>query len=37
MKTYTIALMPGDGIGHDVTDAAWAVLERPRPRARALP
>jgi len=27
MKNYTIALIPGDGIGHDVTEAAWAVLE----------
>ena len=26
MKTYKIALLPGDGIGRDVTDAAWAVL-----------
>jgi tartrate dehydrogenase/decarboxylase/D-malate dehydrogenase len=26
MKTYKIALLPGDGIGHDVIDAAWAVL-----------
>ncbi|MBA5803595.1 tartrate dehydrogenase [Rhizobium changzhiense] len=28
MKTYTIALLPGDGIGRDVTAAAWAVLEK---------
>ena len=28
MKTYTIALIPGDGIGRDVTDAAWTVLQR---------
>jgi tartrate dehydrogenase/decarboxylase / D-malate dehydrogenase len=28
MKTYKIALLPGDGIGRDVTDAAWAVLEQ---------
>ena len=27
MKTYSIALIPGDGIGRDVTDAAWAVLQ----------
>ena len=27
MKNYTIALIPGDGIGRDVTEAAWAVLE----------
>ena len=27
MKTYQIALIPGDGIGRDVTDAAWAVLQ----------
>lgn len=26
MKTYKIALLPGDGIGRDVTDAAWSVL-----------
>ncbi len=26
MKTYSIALIPGDGIGQDVTDAAWQVL-----------
>ncbi len=28
MTTYKIALLPGDGIGRDVTDAAWAVLEK---------
>lgn len=27
MKNYAIALIPGDGIGSEVTDAAWAVLE----------
>ena len=27
MKTYRIALIPGDGIGVDVVDAAWPVLE----------
>ncbi len=27
MKTYSIALIPGDGIGKDVTDAAWSVLQ----------
>jgi len=27
MKTHKIALIPGDGIGRDVTDAAWAVLQ----------
>ena len=27
MKTYTIALIPGDGIGNDVTEAAWQVLQ----------
>lgn len=27
MKTYSIALIPGDGIGRDVTDAAWQVLQ----------
>ncbi|RVG77881.1 tartrate dehydrogenase [Sinorhizobium meliloti] len=26
MMSYSIALIPGDGIGHDVTDAAWQVL-----------
>jgi len=28
MKTYKIALLPGDGIGRDVTEAAWTVLEK---------
>lgn len=28
MKSYSIALIPGDGIGRDVTRAAWTVLER---------
>lgn len=28
MTTYRIALIPGDGIGVPVVDAAWAVLER---------
>jgi tartrate dehydrogenase/decarboxylase / D-malate dehydrogenase len=27
MKTYSIALVPGDGIGRDVTEAAWSVLQ----------
>jgi tartrate dehydrogenase/decarboxylase/D-malate dehydrogenase len=27
MKTYSIALIPGDGIGKDVTGAAWRVLQ----------
>ncbi|TFL17166.1 tartrate dehydrogenase [Jannaschia formosa] len=27
MKTYELALIPGDGIGGDVTDAAMAVVE----------
>jgi tartrate dehydrogenase/decarboxylase / D-malate dehydrogenase len=27
VNTYKIALIPGDGIGHDVTDAAWSVLQ----------
>ena len=27
MKTYSIALIPGDGIGRDVTDAVWSVLQ----------
>ena len=27
MKSYTIALIPGDGIGREVTEAARAVLE----------
>ncbi|MCG5481845.1 tartrate dehydrogenase [Sinorhizobium alkalisoli] len=26
MKSYSIALIPGDGIGGDVTEAAWQVL-----------
>ena len=26
MKTYNLALIPGDGIGVDVTDAAMKVL-----------
>lgn len=28
MKTHRIALIPGDGIGPAVVDAAWAVLDR---------
>jgi tartrate dehydrogenase/decarboxylase / D-malate dehydrogenase len=28
MKTYRIALIPGDGIGRDVTEAAWSVLQK---------
>lgn len=28
MKTYRIARVPGDGIGRDVTDAAWDVLQK---------
>ncbi len=27
MKSYSIALIPGDGIGRDVTAASWSVLE----------
>ncbi|TGQ31023.1 tartrate dehydrogenase [Mesorhizobium sp. M00.F.Ca.ET.216.01.1.1] len=27
MKSYSIALIPGDGIGESVTEAAWQVLE----------
>ncbi|TPN73194.1 isocitrate/isopropylmalate family dehydrogenase, partial [Mesorhizobium sp. B1-1-5] len=27
MKAYTIALIPGDGIGKDVTEAGWQVLQ----------
>ncbi|TGP95535.1 MULTISPECIES: tartrate dehydrogenase [unclassified Mesorhizobium] len=27
MKSYSIALIPGDGIGIDVTAAAWSVLQ----------
>ena len=27
MKSYSIALIPGDGIGRDVIAAAWTVLE----------
>lgn len=28
MKTHRIALIPGDGIGRDVTAAAWLVLQK---------
>ncbi|KQZ62152.1 tartrate dehydrogenase [Rhizobium sp. Root149] len=28
MKTHSIALIPGDGIGRDVTAAAWSVLQK---------
>jgi tartrate dehydrogenase/decarboxylase/D-malate dehydrogenase len=28
MKTYSIALIPGDGIGVAVTEAAWTVLQK---------
>jgi len=27
MKTHSVALIPGDGIGKDVTEATWAVLQ----------
>ena len=27
MKTFNIALIPGDGIGKDVTEAAWQVMQ----------
>ena len=27
MKSYSIAMIPGDGIGRDVTAAAWTVLQ----------
>ena len=27
MKAYTIAHIPGDGIGKDVTEAGWEVLQ----------
>ena len=30
MKTYSIALIPGDGIGKDVAEAAWQVLQAPQ-------
>ncbi|KQS59452.1 tartrate dehydrogenase [Rhizobium sp. Leaf371] len=33
MKTYSIALIPGDGIGAAVTNAAWRVLERAAERS----
>jgi tartrate dehydrogenase/decarboxylase/D-malate dehydrogenase len=33
MKTYSIALIPGDGIGVPVIDAAWQVLEAATARA----
>lgn len=35
MKSYSIALIPGDGIGRDVTAATWTVLET-RPKTSAL-
>ncbi|MCF3642470.1 tartrate dehydrogenase [Rhizobium sp. TRM95111] len=28
MKTHRIALIPGDGIGRDITAAAWPILEK---------
>lgn len=28
MKTHRIALIPGDGIGRDMTSAAWSVLQK---------
>lgn len=28
MKTHKIALIPGDGIGRDMTEAAWSVLQK---------
>ncbi len=28
MKTYSVAIIPGDGIGNAVIDSAWAVLEK---------
>ncbi|MBB4350770.1 tartrate dehydrogenase [Aliirhizobium cellulosilyticum] len=28
MNTHTIALIPGDGIGRDMTAAAWSVLQK---------
>lgn len=28
MKTHRIALIPGDGIGGDVTAAAWSALQK---------
>ncbi|MND69809.1 putative tartrate dehydrogenase/decarboxylase TtuC' [compost metagenome] len=28
MNTHTIALIPGDGIGRDMTKAAWSVLQK---------
>lgn len=34
MKTHRIALIPGDGIGPAVTDAAWAVLNAAGTNAR---
>lgn len=27
MKTYSIALIPGDGVGKDVTESGWLVLQ----------
>lgn len=34
MKTYSIALIPGDGIGKPVIDAAWQVLEAAAKRGK---
>lgn len=28
MKSYSIAVIPGDGIGTEVVDAAWIVMEK---------
>ncbi|OWV72730.1 tartrate dehydrogenase [Rhizobium sp. R339] len=33
MTTYRIALIPGDGIGRDVTAAAWSVLQKAADKA----
>ena len=33
MRTHRIALVPGDGIGRDVTAAAWSVLKKAADRA----
>ena len=37
MKTYKIALIPGDGIGKDVTEAAWQVLQAAAKRQAVSP
>jgi tartrate dehydrogenase/decarboxylase/D-malate dehydrogenase len=28
LKSYSIAVIPGDGVGTEVVDAAWIVMEK---------